>query len=368
MPAQNSAGSPNLIRPLRTAGLLLLAFLLAACVFTNFQVPPDIPGGETSSPPPPAETTPVPAISVYFSDPFGGDGTAETALVGAIDGAQKSVDMAIYNLSLESIADALIDAQERGVAVRMVMESDSMDKTQPRRLAGAGISIAGDWSKGSMHDKFTVIDGAEVWTGSMNYTWTSFYADFNNLVRLPSPEAARDYTVEFEEMYLDGLFGPDTRPDTPYPHFAIGGAEVEVAFSPDDGAASKIIAEIQTAESSIDFLAYSLTSDAIAAALLERAAAGVTVRGVFDAGQAESNTGGEFENLRQQGINVRLDGIDGLMHHKVILIDGKTVITGSYNFSNNAERTNDENLVILHDPAAAALYAGNFQTIYESGR
>ncbi len=276
--------------------------------------------------------------------------------------------MAIYNISLESMANALISAQQRGVEVRLVMESEAMEKKQPQRLLSAGIPIVGDQREGLMHNKFTVIDKKEVWMGSMNYTFNAFYTDFNNLLRLESVQVAQDYAVEFAEMFDENLFGQQTRAATPFPRVDLDGASLEIYFSPDDGVAKQIVSEIRAARKSIEIMAYSFTNDTITRALLDQAAAGVTVRGVFDADQIRSNTGGDTEQLRQNGIPVREDGIKGLLHHKVMIIDGETVITGSFNFTGNADRVNDENVVILHDAAIAALYSANFNTVYENGK
>lgn len=390
MPAKNSAGSqnhPRLTRASRRRGSILLmtftsyrwrgaaalitlitsGLFLQACSLT-----PPLPRDSTRQVP--TNSSPAssaPAITVYFSDPLSGaasGGGAETAFIAAINAAQESIDMAIYNLSLDSVASALISARQRGVEVRLVMESEAMERKQPQRLLGAGIPIVGDQREGLMHNKFTVIDKKEVWTGSMNYTYTSFYTDFNNLLRLESAQATQDYTVEFAEMFDENLFGQQTRAATPYPRVDLGGASLEIYFSPDDGAAKQIARQIRAARESIDIMAYSLTNDSITRALLDQAAAGVTVRGVFDADQIRTNTGGDTEQLRQHGIPVRQDGIDGLLHHKVMIIDGETVITGSFNFTGNADRVNDENVVILHDAKIAALYTANFNTVYENGK
>jgi phosphatidylserine/phosphatidylglycerophosphate/cardiolipin synthase-like enzyme len=67
----------------------------------------------------------------------------------------------------------------------------------------------------------------------------------------------------------------------------------------------------------------------------------------------------------EAGMDVRLDGNPRLMHHKVILVDQQIVITGSYNFSYNAEHNNDENTLIIHSPDIAAEYMAEFQEIYD---
>ncbi len=360
----NQNQSPRSIRLAAFIVFFIFNILLVAGCLPKKQ--PD-PGEVTRDP---TSTVAGSAIAVYFSDPLSRQitGGPEEALAAAINRAEKSVDMAIYNISVESVVSALIAAERRGVSVRMVMESEAMENRQAQRLVAAGIRIEGDQREGLMHNKFTVIDGSEVWTGSMNYTSTASYDDFNDLVRLRSQRIAQNYTAEFEEMFVDGLFGRDTRPATPYPQVTIDGTAVETYFSPDDGAAAQIIAEIRQAKRSIDFLAYAFTSDRIAEAIFERAAAGVYVRGVFDEGQVQSNTGGEYGAFKTGGYDVRLDGIPGLMHHKVILIDEQVVITGSYNFSGNAERLNDENIVIIHSPGLAAFYQERFETVYQNGK
>jgi phosphatidylserine/phosphatidylglycerophosphate/cardiolipin synthase-like enzyme len=375
--------------------LILIAFFAAFFIYRAWQEKQQINNGatSTSSPmdivtqnqgeptkEPPAATPyhppgdPVASVAegeqirVFFSNPLNNvtTGGPENQLKAAIDNAQSTIDMAIYNISLENVVNALISAHQRGVKVRLVMESEAMDKKQPARLRASGIPIIGDQREGLMHNKFTVIDRKEVWTGSMNYTSTSAYMDFNNLVRLTSPEAAQDYTVEFEEMFTDNLFGPDTRTATPYPSVNIGGSIVNIYFSPDDGVAEKIVSSIRGAKESVDFLAYSFTSNEISAALLERARAGVAIRGVFDESQVETNTGGEYSPLKKAGINVHLDGIPGLMHSKVFIIDHKIIITGSYNFSSSAEHVNDENLIIIHDPKVASAFTANFETVFST--
>ena len=83
----------------------------------------------------------------------------------------------------------------------------------------------------------------------------------------------------------------------------------------------------------------------------------------MDKSQALSNTGGEYQNLLENGIDVRLDGNPKSMHHKVIIIDGEIVVTGSYNFSKSAKTKNDENTLILHSPEIAELYIEEFERV-----
>ncbi len=272
--------------------------------------------------------------------------------------------MAIYDLNLWSIRDALIAAYHRGLDVRLVTESDNLDEQEIQELKQAGIEVLGDRREGLMHDKFAVIDRMEVWTGSMNYTTGGSYLDNNNLLRIRSSKVAEDYTHEFEQMFVDDHFGQDKTSGTPNPSLTIDGSQVEVYFSPEDGTLQHILESVNSATHSIYFLAYSFTSDELAEALIERSQAGVTVQGVFDEDQYHSNMGTELERLQSAGLDVRLDANPQLMHHKVIIIDGEVVITGSYNFSNNAEHNNDENTLIIHSQTLASQYLAEFQKIF----
>jgi phosphatidylserine/phosphatidylglycerophosphate/cardiolipin synthase-like enzyme len=80
--------------------------------------------------------------------------------------------------------------------------------------------------------------------------------------------------------------------------------------------------------------------------------------------QNATGTGSEYAKLKGGGVNVLYDGNCYILHHKIIIIDDRTVITGSYNFTGSAERDNDENLVIIDDPAIARTYLDEFNRTY----
>ncbi len=311
-------------------------------------------------------------FKVYFTDPKNPTaksyrGGPDAELAAAVEEARVSVDAAIYDLNLWSLRDALINAYRRGVAVRLVIESDNLDEPEIQDLKAAGIPILGDRREGLMHNKFVIIDRSQVWTGSMNFTTTDGYLNDNNLVQVKSSPLAEDYTIEFNEMFQDDLFGPEIRAATPYPELKVEGVPIEVYFSPDDGVDEHLIDLIQSAEQSIYFMAFSFTSDSIAEAILERAQNGVIVAGVLEESQVESNIGSDYDRFRQAGLDIRLDGNPRNMHHKVIIFDEKTVVTGSYNFSNSAENVNDENVLVFYDPQISDLFITEFERIFADG-
>jgi phosphatidylserine/phosphatidylglycerophosphate/cardiolipin synthase-like enzyme len=307
-------------------------------------------------------------IEVWFTDPQADAadsfrGGPDEELSAAIDDARYSVDVAVLDLDLWSIRDALIRAYQRGVTVRVVVDSDHFEVDEVQDLVAAGIEVVQDHRPSLMHHKFVVIDRSQVWTGSMNFTVNGAYRNDNNLVRIHSINVARDFAREFEEMFIHDRFGALSLSDTPYPIVMIEGTTVEVWFSPDDSVLDRLVELVGLAQDEIVIMAFALTSDPLAEALLERDGAGVNVIGVIERGQA-GNTGSDVNQLLEGGVELLLDGNPANMHHKVIIIDGAIVITGSYNFSRNAEEFNDENLIIIHDPGLAARFLLEWERIY----
>ena len=312
-------------------------------------------------------------IDIYFTDPESPLAPQETGgldgpLAASIDSARLTLDVAIYSLSLRTIRDALIRAYERGVQVRVVMESDNLDGSAPQALIDAGIPVLGDRREGLMHDKFIVVDRSDVWMGSMNFTYSGTYEDNNQLIHIRSAEMAENYTKEFEEMFVDDKFGPQVVPETPNPEIIIDGTLIESYFSPDDGVAGRIFEILDEAEESIYFMAFSFTTDAFGEAIREQAENNLTVAGVMEAEQVRSNIGTEYDFFKQAGLDVFLDGNEGQMHHKTMVVDEKIIITGSYNFSRSAEINNDENVIIIHNEKIADFFLKEFQRIYQQAQ
>jgi len=368
---------------------LLLGFVLITLSLLGSACEAGVPTTETpQTQPAPVDVTETPAfeltevplpagygahaswIDIYFTDPESPLASQETGgpdgpLATSIDAARLTVDVAVYSMSLRTIRDALIRAHERGVQVRVAMESDNLDGSAPQALVEAGIRVLGDRREGLMHDKFVVIDRSEVWMGSMNFTYSGTYEDNNDLIYIRSVKMAENYTKEFEEMFVDDKFGEDVVPETPNPEVSIDGTRMEVFFSPDDGVANRIVEILNEAQESIYFMAFSFTTDEFGEAIRAQAENGLTVAGVMEEEQVKSNMGTEYDPFKQAGLDVFLDGNEGQMHHKTMIVDDRIVITGSYNFSSSAETRNDENLVVFHNEQIAEFFMKEFQRVYQ---
>ncbi len=350
--------------------LVLVCLVLTAVAFFLL-----VPSGSTVSQPAPAPAARW--FQVYFTSPKYPDkasdhhGGLADELTAFINTAKTSVDIAIYQLDLPNVTQALIDAKQRGATVRVVTDidilNDSKENPSFKQLERAGIPVVGGNANAIMHDKFVVVDDAAVWTGSWNFTENDTYRYNNNAIRIESPELAHNYTVTFDKMFTDKKFGPQRKPGGTTPRLTISGSAFENYFAPEDKVVEKIVPRLKQAASTIDFMAFSFTDDDIGSAVLDRAQAGVKVRGVFENTGSETQYS-EYGKLKKAGLDVWQDGNPYLMHHKVFIVDGKTVIFGSFNFSQNAETENDENLLIVDDAGLAQQFEAEFARVYDQAQ
>jgi phosphatidylserine/phosphatidylglycerophosphate/cardiolipin synthase-like enzyme len=347
--------------------VIVLIFVIESGVL---QRPAPTPGAPLPpSPSPVAEGGPY---QIYFSQPVYPDraesrhGGIDERYVEFVNAATRTLDIADYDFDLENVAQSMAAAKARGVTVRMVTDSDTLnnkDATIQKAFTivkQAGIPIVGDERQAIMHHKFSVRDGEEIWTGSWNYTAGDTYRLNNNAVRMRSPELSRQYTDEFEQMFVQKKFGGGRVRHDPAPPVIVGSATVQALFAPENTVSQRLNARLGAAANSIHFLAFSFTLDSMGDAMIARHQGGVGVTGVFEKTGSETWFS-ELGRMKQAGLDVYQDGNPYALHHKVIVIDGKTTVFGSYNFSDSADRDNDENCLIVDDPAFAAKYEEEFQ-------
>jgi phosphatidylserine/phosphatidylglycerophosphate/cardiolipin synthase-like enzyme len=336
--------------------------------------------------PAPAGVTPIPLSNalgfqsgfwrVYFTVPVGTNdrsqwrGGMEDVMTEAINSATRTLDIAAYEWRSQKMTDAVLAALARGVQVRMVVDTEHAlnhpDSTLGP-LQAAGVPVVDDGRSAFMHNKFMIIDGLTVWTGSMNYQPNDFFRNNNNVVMLRSRQAAQVFTAELNEMFVDRQFG--TRSSTAnVGSFTQDGVQIEILFAPENDVMGRIIQEVNRAQRSIRFAAFSFTDHDLAVAMLNRKEqAAVGVSGVFETTGSLTQSS-ELTFLYCAGVPVFQDGNPGILHHKFIVIDGETVVTGSFNFSSNAARNNDENLLIIRSPEVAALYLDEWARVRSIAR
>jgi len=326
-----------------------------------------------------------------------GSADLQTRLIQRIDSARYSIDLAIYSFNdLTNIRQALLNAFIRGVKIRIVYDSRTIQDLM-QDLINAGIRVQQrPTGTALMHNKFFVFDGRDplttsyskqwVWTGSANITYQQFYQDVENTIFIQDEALSHTYTREFEEMWgshndvnnpTNAKFGSAKLDNTPH-LFNINGRRVDCYFSPSDDIATKVENLITNeTQHSINFCIYAFTKFSIENKMHAKYnPPTVMVRGVFDRSTNGNLTNGpvyyEMAGLGGTVWNptakVFLDNYNAsyLFHDKYILIDAETpssnpvVETGSYNFSNAASYDNDENVVMIYDSLIANQYYQDF--------
>ncbi len=304
------------------------------------------------------------------------DPIVDDEIVALIASATATLDLALYDLDHPPFVDAITAAADRGVTVRLVGDLDEADQAGYVALAAAGVPMVLRPGGTIMHDKFVVVDGRWVLTGSMNFSSTGALMNNNNVVVFDDALVAAHYTTELEQMFVDGAFG---RAKSPFAHtpVAIGQTTVELAFGPQDDPELALRDAIASADHSIHFMIFSFTRADVAADLIAARQSGVEVVGIFDRFGATSAYSTD-ETLAREGVSVLLDGNEntygaagGKLHHKVMIIDAGTdsdplVVTGSFNWSAAASNDNDENLVILRGAAAIAPFMRELCEVYDA--
>jgi phosphatidylserine/phosphatidylglycerophosphate/cardiolipin synthase-like enzyme len=307
---------------------------------------------------------------LYFTSPHYPDDPANRAdvivqgLIEALNGARQSLDVAVYELNLGPVGDALLAARDRGVRVRLVTDSDSLAEDETlMRLQESGLAIVADERSPIMHNKFVVVDGQAVWTGSWNFTTNDTFRNNNHALYIQSSQLAQNYAAEFEEMFGRKEFGPTSSANTPAPQVRLGDTLIETCFAPEDECAARIIQTLNQAQKSIRFMAFSFTHSGIGQAVRDRARAGVSVQGVFETRGSETEAS-QYGLMRRAKLDVWQDGNPYTLHHKVFVVDDQVVVLGSFNFSSNADEANDENMLIIHNAGIAGQFLAEFERVY----
>jgi phosphatidylserine/phosphatidylglycerophosphate/cardiolipin synthase-like enzyme len=328
----------------------------------------------------------------------------EQVIVDFIDGAEESLDIAVQELDNERIAKAILAAQWRGISIRIVLEQSYLreedlkvakppkpkqgetaeqalerwqwdpeegDNAVNRRLATAllqsDVDLKIDFNKEIFHQKFVVRDyrghgkgkpTSALLSGSTNFTDTDCHSNLNHIFVFHDAGICEQYANQFAEIER-GEFGPRGLGGAP-PVFDLAGVPVTVLFAPDNFPEQEVVKQVLKAEKEIEFAIFTFAgSSAIDDALLMAARADCDVTGVLDRGQAGQSwtapygePGGAPPWLDRENISLHVpeeeekSGVRKL-HHKLMVVDHRTVLAGSFNYTNPANAFNDENLFVL---------------------
>jgi cardiolipin hydrolase len=135
-------------------------------------------------------------------------------------------------------------------------------------------------------------------------------------------------------------------------------------FSPGPNCRIAIEQAMETALSELLICVFTISDDRLSDAIMAAHRSGLTVRVISDNDKMHDR-GSDVEHLSQAGVDVRIDCSPEHMHHKFMVIDGHTVMTGSYNWTRSAETRNEENIIAVDDPLLATRFSEEFERIWK---
>ena len=345
----------------------------------------------------------------------------EAFVLASIQSARREILVAVQELSLPKLAEALAAKHREGLTVKVVLEntySSPWSEEHPADLAPhqrtrheqlkalawgdavailqrAGVPLIDDTADGSagsglMHHKFMVVDRAVVVTGSANFTPSCIHGDpgadrsrgnVNHLLRLRSRELANSFVAEFERMWGDG--GAPQK-------LLVGATPVTVLFAPhrrSDPHQGLLVLEklLSGSRKQLDLALFVLSEQRLADVMARLQGQGVAIRLLADPGFANRAFSEVLDLLGTQlpdhrcGVEAanrpwqrplesvgtpRLASGDKL-HHKLAVIDNRTVITGSFNWSPSAAHQNDETLLVFESPLLAEHFTSEINRLWK---
>ena len=343
-------------------------------------------------------------IQVFFGpQAYQAPDNLEQVIVDFIDGTEESLDVAVQELESPIIAAALdrvsrrkrVSRASRRIPVRVVVESSYLRESRPippddptdlgnygvnreqmRLLLRGAVHYKLDFNASTFHNKFMIRDynrpNAALLTGSTNFTPTGTGSNLNNIVTFRHPQIIKAYREEFLEIN-SGVFGRHSPKGYKAKEVLVGNTRVFPMFAPDHNPELVIVNAVLKARQSIHLAMFTFSgSSTIDDALLSALGNGVAVKGVLDRMQSANRFSPHLKLidadalLRRHRVR-RLPGFrnGGKLHHKMMVIDRQVVVTGSFNYTDKANRFNDESVFFIHNPEIAEFFIGEIERIFD---
>ena len=290
-------------------------------------------------------------------------------VVAAIDAAESTIDVAQFTFSAREIEAALAGALERGVSVRVAMDSGQSHNALVARLAEQGAQtrfIAGrtgigeENRSGLQHAKFMLVDGVVLVNGSNNWssTGTTFNEENTIILRAERDDAfLQAFGCYYEKMWESQF---DTASEC---------STEDIQFSPSGGTYRLIRDAIRASEESVDVLMHHLVYNRLPRDLAQAAERGVRVRVVVNLADRDEHTGRYWDRLVAAGGEIRYKQTNTdmyqIMHDKLVIVDGRVLVNGSGNWSGSAFFNNYENFIRYTQPSVVQPFVGLFHRLWD---
>jgi phosphatidylserine/phosphatidylglycerophosphate/cardiolipin synthase-like enzyme len=248
-----------------------------------------------------------------------------------------NVTCAFYELNEPIIIEALKNTT-------VLIDDDNAHKSEYKNLIPIHMS-------GLMHHKFCT-DGKSIFTGSLNPTKNGFYKNNNHALIIENEKIAK--------MYQKEIINLKNNSRTPT-SITIKTENISIeAIICRKNCNKKIVDEIHKSKRSVNFMIFTFTEKSVLYALLDAKTRNITIQGIVEKRSASHDA---YRLLSYQDINISFDKNPATMHHKVFIIDNKTVVAGSFNPTKNADERNAENIVIMKSNVIAKWYLEEFDRI-----
>ncbi len=333
---------------------------------------------------------------------FSPNAGAGKLIVNAINEAKISIDVAALLITSDSIYTALVDSHNRGVRVRIVVDANSANTigSDIQGLLDQNIPVKLNSEFRIMHNKYIVIDGSSVQTGSFNYSSSADKKNAENAIFLSQqPSIAKLYSDNFERLFaesnsnhninqrqtqlgflseylaresefsIDEIF---KNRNTDFSTFQLNNGVVDVAFSDacnyissSPSAKNLVLQVIQNSKNNIYMAAYGFSDLDIINALKERQKNGVNVNIVLDYKANSKNS--FFDELKILGANIYLNKKFSIMHNKYIIADNNTLELGSFNYTTSAEKDQCNNILVFYNQnSLISNYLDDWNMLYQT--
>lgn len=337
-------------------------------------------------------------LTIYFQSTRANvDNKAAQHLVQFIQSAKQTLDVAIYDLKEPTVLAALKAASSKvrlrirydgGTGSKIGATSKTVDPKSPSGPAIKAATLSAfaepihDTGRHLMHNKFIVRDGSAVWTGSGNFTNGGLHLQDNNFMTVDSASLAAAYARAFEAL-TQKAHGKAHKTGAPGKPTAItvGSVKISVSFSTQFAEAEGIettVVNALTGAKKVRLIAMLVSDQGILTAL--HALKSKDIKGVVDPhemkqvmkppkGKSKLDpslfwfANGDPRFVAAPSHAFSQNDQNDFMHNKVLIVDDKIVIAGSYNFSENAE-LNDENMLVIESPLVAAAYTTYFDALF----
>ncbi|XP_026276515.1 uncharacterized protein LOC113205208 [Frankliniella occidentalis] len=311
--------------------------------------------------------------------------------------ASSCVDICLYNLNQVELESALVDLLRSGKKVRVVVGDRNIeDKEAISRLRSEGAFVVEKCSKPPpgadlralqyapgdllMHHKFVIVDSKILLTGSMNWTNNSFTNNYDHMLINVDPYLVNQFVEEFQYLFSTESNNEKaycTQPNGKVPFEAIFFRRNNFLCRPDANRKKRcekedcmfynykfILHKIMRASVSVDICVQQLTAEDLSNEVIFLHNIGVKVRVMCDK-SFSTGTGSQMQVFINAGIPVhRLEG-EGSLHHKFIIIDGKTLLAGTINWTMQGFFGNYENLLIIEDKDTVLQFVKEFEKLWD---